>query len=121
MNASNSASFGEDLLTSSSCQTVIGKCNIEDSNNEYRFIVGNGTDITSRHNAFAVGNDNSITIGDTKLTESKLQKMLSNVSTSMQTTAPTSNINDGGIHIVYLESEPETKYSGYIYLIKESL
>lgn len=76
MNANNSASFGEDLLTSSSCQTVIGKCNIEDSNNEYRFIVGNGKDITSRHNAFAVGNDNSITIGDTKLTESQLQSLL---------------------------------------------
>ena len=76
MNASYSASFGEDLLTSSDCQTVVGKCNIEDSNNEYRFIVGNGTDKTSRHNAFAVGNDNSITIGNTKLTESQLQALL---------------------------------------------
>ena len=76
MNASNSASFGENLLTSSDCQTVVGKCNIEDSNNEYRFIVGNGTGKDSRHNAFAVGNDNSITIGNTKLTESQLQALL---------------------------------------------
>lgn len=36
-----------------------------------------------------------------------------------QTTAPTSAITDGGIHIVYLTSEPTTKYNGYIYLIKE--
>lgn len=37
-----------------------------------------------------------------------------------QTTAPTSAISDGGIHIVYLTSEPTTKYNGYIYLIAES-
>ena len=36
-----------------------------------------------------------------------------------QTTAPTSSISDGGVHIVYLTSEPATKYNGYIYLIKE--
>ena len=34
------------------------------------------------------------------------------------TTAPTGN-NTDGVKIVYLESEPATKYSGYIYLIKE--
>lgn len=33
------------------------------------------------------------------------------------TTAPTS-ANSDGVKIVYLESEPATKYSGYIYLIK---
>jgi hypothetical protein len=37
-----------------------------------------------------------------------------------QTTAPTEAIADGGIHIVYLSSEPATKYSGYIYMIAEA-
>ena len=34
------------------------------------------------------------------------------------TTAPTGN-NTDGVKVVYLTSEPATKYSGYIYLIKE--
>lgn len=34
------------------------------------------------------------------------------------TTAPT-GANTDGVKLVYLESEPATKYSGYIYLIKE--
>ena len=38
---------------------------------------------------------------------------------TFQTTAPTAAITDGGIHIVYLSSEPATKYDGYIYLIAE--
>lgn len=38
---------------------------------------------------------------------------------TLQTTAPTSAITDGGVHIVYLTSEPATYYDGYIYLIKE--
>ena len=37
-----------------------------------------------------------------------------------QTTAPTAAISDSGVHIVYLSSEPSTKYSGYIYMIAES-
>lgn len=37
-----------------------------------------------------------------------------------QTSAPTAAITDGGIHIVYLTSEPTTKYNGYIYLIAEA-
>lgn len=39
--------------------------------------------------------------------------------TTYQTTAPTQAITDGGVHIVYLNAEPATKYDGYIYLIKE--
>lgn len=38
---------------------------------------------------------------------------------SVQTTAPTSAISDGGIHIVVLSAEPTTKYDGYIYFIEE--
>ena len=36
-----------------------------------------------------------------------------------QTTEPTEDISDGGVHIVYLQSEPSYKYDGYIYLIAE--
>lgn len=61
---------------------------------------------------------NNLSDGNTTKT---MTKLLSNASTSMQTTAPTSEMRDGGIHIVYLESEPETKYYGYIYLIKEAI
>ena len=42
-----------------------------------------------------------------------------NSKNTFQTTAPTEAITDGGIHIVYLSSEPGTKYDGYIYLIAE--
>lgn len=35
-------------------QTVIGKNNIVDNNNTYAFIIGNGTNITNRSNAFAI-------------------------------------------------------------------
>ena len=36
-----------------------------------------------------------------------------------QTTAPTANIYDGGLHFVYLTTPPATRYSGYIYFIAE--
>lgn len=36
-----------------------------------------------------------------------------------QVSEPTADIHDGGVHIVYLQSEPSTKYDGYIYLIAE--
>lgn len=35
------------------------------------------------------------------------------------TTAPTSDNTDGGYKFVYLNSEPETKYNGYVYLIND--
>ena len=41
------------------------------------------------------------------------------VPATYQTTAPTADITDGGVHIVYLTAEPSTRYSGYIYLIAE--
>lgn len=44
---------------------------------------------------------------------------LSVSSVPILTTAP-SSANTDGVKIVYLESEPATKYSGYIYLIKET-
>ena len=45
---------------------------------------------------------------------------LANTACTYQTTAPIAAIADGGVHIVYLSSEPATKYSGYIYMIAEA-
>ena len=56
------------------------------------------------------GNPVSLWNADSKLDASKC---------TLQTTAPTAAITDGGVHIVYLSSEPGTYYSGYIYLIAE--
>lgn len=36
------------------------------------------------------------------------------------TTAPTAPNENGGLKFVVLDSEPETKYSGWFYLIRES-
>ena len=44
---------------------------------------------------------------------------LANTACTYQTTAPTAAIADNGVHIVYLSSEPATKYAGYIYMIAE--
>ena len=56
------------------------------------------------------GNPVSTWSADTKLDATKC---------TFTTTAPTADINDGGVHIVYLSAEPGTKYNGYIYLIAE--
>ena len=52
-----------------------GKYNIEDATGAKLFIIGNGTSETS-HNAFSVNDDNSITIGDTTITEAQLIALL---------------------------------------------
>ena len=52
-------------------------------------------------------------------TTKTMTDVLSGSNTSYQTTEPTSAINDGGIHIVLLGSEPTARYSGYIYLVAE--
>lgn len=57
------------------------------------------------------GNPVSLFNADTKLDATKC---------TFTTTAPTADISDGGVHIVYLSAEPGTKYNGYIYLIANS-
>jgi hypothetical protein len=62
-------------------QTAIGKYNAEDNN--ALFIVGTGSSDTNRANAFTTGNDGTedyIKIGDTKITESQLKKILEFIS-----------------------------------------
>lgn len=46
--------IGESLFASGDRQTVIGKYNTEDTNDEYALIIGNGTDDQNRSNALTV-------------------------------------------------------------------
>lgn len=50
----NSTAIGLALKASGNDQTVVGQYNIEDTENKYSFIVGNGTHDTARSNALAV-------------------------------------------------------------------
>lgn len=50
----NSTAIGLALKASGHNQTVVGQYNIEDTTNEYSFIVGNGTNDKARSNALAV-------------------------------------------------------------------
>ena len=45
---------GNGTIAYSSCQFVCGKYNISDTSNKYSFIIGNGTDDSSRVNSFTV-------------------------------------------------------------------
>lgn len=49
-----SIALGEGVSAKSANQTVLGKYNIEDYNNSYSFIVGNGTSTSSRSNMFTM-------------------------------------------------------------------
>ena len=51
---------GEGLIASADDQAVVGKYNVADSNGDYAFIVGNGTDDSNRSNAFTVGTNGDI-------------------------------------------------------------
>ncbi len=49
-----SATFGEGLIAAKPHQAVFGKFNVEDTNDVYALIIGNGTADNARSNAFAV-------------------------------------------------------------------
>lgn len=53
-NAYASHASGEGSVANSNWQNVIGKYNVKDGNNQFAFIIGNGTDDSNRSNAFAV-------------------------------------------------------------------
>ena len=58
--------------------TVVGKWATSTDPTHDRFIVGNGTGTSARHNCFKAGNDGTndyIYIGDTKITESNVQSV----------------------------------------------
>jgi hypothetical protein len=59
--AAGAFAHGQGLKASSPLQTVFGKYNVEDSNSEYAFIIGNGTS-SNRSNLFAIKWDGTIEI-----------------------------------------------------------
>lgn len=59
-NGQFSAIVGEGLYATQDHQTALGKYNLEDTNDEYALIIGNGTDDANRSNAFAVDWDGGI-------------------------------------------------------------
>ena len=69
-----SFAYGNGVKSTRTFQTAFGNFNKSENNN--LFEIGNGTADDARSNAFAVGLDNSITVGSTKLTEEQLNKLL---------------------------------------------
>nr|DAQ96025.1 MAG TPA: collagen triple helix repeat protein [Caudoviricetes sp.] len=55
---------GHGTISTSDCQHVQGKYNLEDTDNKYPFIIGNGTSDTARSNAFSVGWDGKIYVNN---------------------------------------------------------
>ncbi len=53
-NGAYSFTTGEGLIAPTEDQTVVGRYNVEDTNDEYALIIGNGTDDSNRSNAFTV-------------------------------------------------------------------
>lgn len=51
---SHSVALGNGTVASDACQVAIGKLNVEDTNDDYAFIIGNGTSYDNRSNAFAI-------------------------------------------------------------------
>lgn len=51
-------------IAASEAQTAMGKYNVEDTNDEYALIIGNGTDSANRSNALAVDWDGGIYVDD---------------------------------------------------------
>ena len=45
---------GTMTITASTDQTALGYYNVEDEDNKFAFIIGNGTGVTARHNGFAI-------------------------------------------------------------------
>lgn len=73
---------GSHTIAGSTHQHVEGRYNVEDDQNTYAHIVGNGTDEANRSNALTLdwsGNlavSGSIQIGSTRVTEAQLQALL---------------------------------------------
>ena len=76
------STIGSNLSASSKVegQNVVGRYNAQNDNAV--FIVGNGISDTAQKNAFSVNTDNSISIGDTKLTEAQLKQLLALLNTN---------------------------------------
>lgn len=55
---------GRYTLARADTQTAIGKCNVGDNNDTYAFIIGNGSSVSARSNAFAVDWNGLIYVGN---------------------------------------------------------
>ena len=61
----SSIAMGEGVSAKSANQTVLGKYNIEDYNNSYSFIIGNGTSTSARSNMFTMDWSGNATLAGT--------------------------------------------------------
>lgn len=87
--ATRAISFGYRTKASSQNQTVIGKCNIEDNQDTYAFIIGNGTADDARSNAMTVDWNGNISanniVTSTSVNNTGLISFLNSNSTAVYT------------------------------------
>lgn len=86
--------------------------------NTFYILVGEKPDLSD----FQKKNDNNLNTEDKTVVGAINElntKKLDATKCTYQTTAPTEAITDGGVHVVVLDEEPETKYDGYIYFTDE--
>ena len=101
-NASKSHAEGEGTKAMSTFQHVEGKYNVEDSNDKFAHIIGNGTANNARSNAFAVGWDGKIYTHNSATgfdIQSNYIEFPNGQRLYNSSTAPTGNIPDGSIGI----------------------
>lgn len=95
--------------------------------NQQKLTTNNVYNTTSSHNlATVIGFDDSNNLRKQGLANVALTGEYSDLTNTptipictYQTNAPSADISDGGVHIVYLSADPGTKYNGYIYLIAD--
>lgn len=67
-NGDGSVAVGKQTIATANYSFVCGTCNIEDTNGDYAFIIGNGTSNSDRSNLFTIGqNGNIVTTGSLTL------------------------------------------------------
>lgn len=106
----NGSGSSRDLLLYIITTSANGVTNVEDR----RYIKGDGGSVIGDLDATNL----QILCSITNLNQNNMQG-ISNGAIPVLTTAPTSAYAGPGVKVVYLTSDPATKYNGYIYLIKE--
>lgn len=90
----NSCVIGEQLMASSRNQVAIGRCNKDDLDKQYLFMVGNGISGIDRNNAFSVDWSGVAEAANLKLTESMIH------SNSEENFIKCTNINEDDVFTV---------------------
>lgn len=88
-----SLAMGEGLYAEGANQTVIGRWNVEDANNEYALIIGNGTDDTHRSNALTVKWDGSVSCGAVNGMGTQVTDSQSSVSVASSTNTDVASVS----------------------------